>query len=120
MLLGEKLRKLREARELSLRALSVGLKARGVTISYTGLNKWELNETAPSQANLLKICEYYAVEPSWLLYGMTQDDNDKELQQIFDNLKVLSYKDKSLALKFLQMLIDGNKYDEASTNIRRE
>ena len=112
MSIGERLRKLREAKELSLRALSVGLKKKGVTISYTGLNKWELGETSPSRANLLKICEYYAVEPSWLMFGMTQDDNDKELQQIFDNLKTLSNKDKSLALKFLQLLIDGNKDDK--------
>lgn len=120
MLLGEKLKKLREARELSLRALSTGLKKQGVIISYTGLNKWELGETAPSRSNLLKICEYYAVEPSWLLYGMTQDDNDKEMQQIIDTLKTMQYKDKQLAVNILKLLVDKDSNDHRTVPFRRD
>jgi len=112
MLIGEKLKKLREARELSLRALSDGLKKKGVVISYTGLNKWELGETAPTRANLLKICDFYAVEPSWLLYGMSQEDSDSEMQQIIDNLKTMPYKDKRLALSFLKLLVANNTDDD--------
>lgn len=120
MLLGEKLKNLREARELSLRALSEGLKKKGVNISYTGLNKWELGETAPSRANLLKICDFYAVEPSWLLFGMTQEDNDNELQQIIDSIKTMPYKDKRLAVNFLKLLIDSNKEEHGSIETRQE
>lgn len=72
---GDKLRALREARGISLRALSEELGKMGHPITHAGLQRYERETGAalPRRAMLAALCKFFAVEPSWFIEDLYQD-----------------------------------------------
>jgi transcriptional regulator with XRE-family HTH domain len=64
MVLGEKLRKLRNSKNLSHEQLALEL-----DISKTAIINWESNKSNPSAVNLLKICDFYETD----IYTLLED-----------------------------------------------
>lgn len=72
---GHKLKALREARGISLRALSEELGKMGHTISHAGIQKYEREAGAalPRRAMLAALCKFFNVEPSWFIENIYQE-----------------------------------------------
>jgi len=61
MFLPEKLKQLREKKDISLDKLMVGLSRVGLDISSETLSNWERGEAAPRADQLVKIAEFFDV-----------------------------------------------------------
>ena len=66
--LHKRLQMLRERQQLTCRKLGEIL---GVGESIVA--KWCNGKRVPSRRNLKKICDYFKVEPAWLIYGIDSD-----------------------------------------------
>jgi transcriptional regulator with XRE-family HTH domain len=67
MILGNKLYKMRKAKNLSHEQLALELE-----ISKTAIINWENNKTKPSLNNLMKICDFFEVD----VYSLLDDVNN--------------------------------------------
>ena len=70
---GERIRKLREERGISVRELQRHPDLN--LASHQSIYKWELSQTLPSLDNLLILCEIFDVEITDII--VTKDSNDK-------------------------------------------
>lgn len=66
MILGDKLYRMRKAKNLSHEQLALELE-----ISKTALINWENNKSKPNTKNLLKICDFYETDVYSLLEGVS-------------------------------------------------
>ena len=76
MLLGEKLRKLRIARQLSQEQLAEKLQ-----VSRQAISKWELGESMPDTENLILLSKFYGVSIDYLLLNELNISSELETKR---------------------------------------
>ena len=76
MLLGEKLRKLRIARQLSQEQLADKLQ-----VSRQAISKWELGESMPDTENLILLSKFYGVSIDYLLLNELNISSELETKR---------------------------------------
>ena len=81
--IGERIKQLRSARELSLRQL-----AEISDISFNQIHKWEKGVSVPNRDSVVKLAKIFNVKPTWLLFGRDIDATESDsIQEGFDALK---------------------------------
>ena len=113
MTIGEKLKGLRTARHLSLRRLAEELKRENLDVSYAAIHKWETDESLPTRKHLTAICKYFSVEPSWLMFSVSGDDNDENIQSALDEFRMLTYGRQQTVAKIIKIFNEEDN-DERS------
>lgn len=76
MLLGEKLRRLRIARQLSQEQLADKLQ-----VSRQAISKWELGESIPDTENLILLSKFYGVSIDYLLLNELNISSELETKK---------------------------------------
>ena len=76
MLLGEKLRKLRIARQLSQEQLADKLQ-----VSRQAISKWELGESIPDTENLILLSKFYGISIDYLLLNELNISSELETKR---------------------------------------
>lgn len=64
MTIGERIYTLRKQKGMTQEGL-----AEKLGVSRQALARWEVDETLPDTANLLKLCDYFSISADWLLRG---------------------------------------------------
>ena len=110
---GEKLRALRDARNLSYRKLEKLLdQEHGITISHTAIRKWELASetvTIPKKEVVAALCQDFNVKPSFLLEEMfmtTTSSKKSDRAQHWMDVDLLSEGDHEMLLKLKHRLLE--------------
>ena len=81
--IGERIKQLRSARDLSLRQL-----AEVSDISFNQIHKWEKGTSVPNRDSVVKLAKIFNVKPTWLLFGRDIDATELDsIQESFDALK---------------------------------
>ena len=81
--IGERIKQLRSARDLSLRQL-----AEVSDISFNQIHKWEKGTSVPNRDSVVKLAKIFNVKPTWLLFGRDLDATESDsIQESFDALK---------------------------------
>jgi len=81
--IGERIKQLRSARDLSLRQL-----AEISDISFNQIHKYEKGVSVPNKASVVKLAKIFNVKPTWLLFGRDLDETESDsIQEGFDALK---------------------------------
>ena len=81
--IGERIKQLRSARDLSLRQL-----AEVSEISFNQIHKWEKGTSIPNRDSVVKLAKIFNVKPTWLLFGRDLDATESDsIQESFDALK---------------------------------
>ena len=70
--IGDRIKQLRSARELSLRQL-----AEVSEISFNQIHKYEKGTSVPNRASVVKLAKIFNVKPTWLLFGRDIDATEK-------------------------------------------
>ncbi|MBT3426540.1 MAG: helix-turn-helix transcriptional regulator [Gammaproteobacteria bacterium] len=95
----EKLRGLRLARGLSLRAMAEAFHQRGVNISHTGIARWEQQRSGeaqhlPKRQTIAALAKFFDVSPAWLLEDVyssnSRTTNNNRRQDQMQELALLS------------------------------
>ena len=96
------LQKLREAKGLSIRALS-----REVGITHFTLAAYEREKIVPSLENGFKLAEFFDVPVEYLVKGekVNTDFNDAKLLELFRTVDEMSQDDRNVAKKYLQKFV---------------
>ena len=102
----ENLKRLREGRGLSIRALS-----REVGITHYTLGAYERSKIVPSLENGFKIAEFFDVPIEYLVKGekVNTDFNDAKLLELFRTVDDLEAKERAVVKKYLQKFIDNRR-----------
>ena len=82
-----RVKQLRKAREMTLR--EVGMK---LGVAANTVNRWERGESSPPRANLVAMSALFAVDPSWLMFGITQSNTKKDEEKLLRKLRLLTDK----------------------------
>ena len=100
----ENLKRLREARGLSIRALS-----REVDITHYTLAAYEREKIVPSLENGFKLAEFFDVPIEYLVKGekVHSDFNDAKLLELFRTIDEMSREERSVAKKYLRKFINN-------------
>ena len=101
---GQKIKSLRQARQLSLRALEIELGKLGGSATYSAIGRWEQDAVRPSRENLRAICKYFNVDPAWLMFG-TLSAGD-QLSIVMEDVKLLSPRSLRVLAKIIEALRD--------------
>ena len=113
--LHKRLQMLRERQQLTCRKLGEIL---GVGESIVA--KWCNGNRVPSRRNLKKICDYFKVEPAWLIYGIDSDAPVlKEGSAVSETLAVdaelafneLNTENQKAVLAFTKVLLSKQQQD---------
>ena len=81
--IGERIKQLRRARDLSLRQL-----AEVSGISHNQIHKYEKGISVPTRASVVKLAKIFNVKPTWLLFGRDIDATESDnIQESFDALR---------------------------------
>ena len=98
----ENLKRLREERGLSIRALS-----REVDITHFTLGAYEREKIVPSLENGFKLAEFFDVPIEYLVKGekVNTDFNDAKLLELFRTVDEMSREERSVVKKYLQKVI---------------
>jgi transcriptional regulator with XRE-family HTH domain len=81
--IGDRIKQLRSARELSLRQL-----AEVSDISFNQIHKWEKGTSVPNRDSVVKLAKIFNVKPTWLLFGRDIEATESDsIQESFDALK---------------------------------
>ena len=104
---GQKIKSLREARQMSLRALELELAKHGGSAKFTAIGKWEQDAARPSRENLKAICEYFNVDPAWLMFG-TLSAGD-QLSTVMEDVKLLSPRSLRVLAKTIEALKEEDR-----------
>ncbi len=110
---GEKLRALRESRNLSYRKLEKLLDdEHGITISHTAIRKWELaaeTVTIPKKEVVAALCRIFNVTPDFLLEEMFNPAVTKTItdrSQEWMDVNLLSDEDHKMLLQLKRRLLE--------------
>ena len=100
----ENLKRLREARGLSIRALS-----REVDITHYTLGAYERQKIVPSLENGFKLAEFFDVPIEYLVKGekVNTDFNDAKLLELFRTVDGMSREERAVVKKYLRKFIDN-------------
>jgi transcriptional regulator with XRE-family HTH domain len=98
----EILKRLREERGLSIRALS-----REVDITHYTLGAYEREKIVPSLENGFKLAEFFDVPIEYLVKGekVNSDFNDAKLLELFRTVDEMSREERTVVKKYLQKVI---------------
>ena len=99
---GARVKQLRKAREMTLR--EVGMK---LGVAANTVNRWERGESSPTRANLVAMSDLFAVDPSWLMFGITQSNTKKDEEKLLRKLRLLSDKQYENIESLVDELIGG-------------
>lgn len=87
--LADRLKRLREANNYSLRDL-----AEKIGSSANTIMRWERNESTPSQDFVVKLAEIYGRDPVWMLFGIKKPNAKKtensKIETIATRLELLT------------------------------
>jgi len=109
---GARVKQLRKAREMTLR--EVGMK---LGVAANTVNRWERGESSPTRANLVAMSDLFAVDPSWLMFGITKSNTKKDEEKPLRKLRLLSDKQ----YQNIESLVDdiiGSTQEEGENNGR--
>ena len=98
----ENLKRLREARGLSIRALS-----REVDITHFTLGAYEREKIVPSLENGFKLAEFFDVPIEYLVKGekVNTDFNDAKLLELFRTVDEMSREERTVVKNYLRKFI---------------
>ena len=98
----ENLKRLREGRGLSIRALS-----REVGITHITLGAYEREKIVPSLENGFKLAEFFDVPIEYLVKGekVNTDFNDGALLELFRTVDEMSREERTVVKKYLRKFI---------------
>ena len=98
----ENLKRLREERGLSIRALS-----REVDITHYTLGAYEREKIVPSLENGFKLAEFFDVPIEYLVKGekVNSDFKDAKLLELFRTVDEMSREERTVVKKYLQKVI---------------
>tara|TARA_R100001015_G_C4632002_1_gene195030 strand:- start:2469 stop:2870 length:402 start_codon:yes stop_codon:yes gene_type:complete len=122
--LHKRLQMLRERQHLTCRKLGEIL---GVGESIVA--KWCNGNRVPSRRNLKKICDYFNVEPAWLIYGIDSDAPVlKEGSAVSETLAVdaklafedLTTENQKAVLAFTKVLLSKQKQEKNGEECKGE
>ena len=82
---GGRIKHLRNARQMTLREIGDKLKVAPNTV-----NRWERGESAPTRNNLIGLSNLFAVDPSWLMFGMTESNTKRSEEALIRKIRLLS------------------------------
>jgi len=102
----ENLKRLRESRGLSIRALS-----REVDITHYTLGAYEREKIVPSLENGFKLAEFFDVPIEYLVKGekVNSDFNDAQLLELFSTVDEMSREERQIVKKYLRKFIDNRR-----------
>ena len=102
----ENLKKLRESRGLSIRALS-----REVDITHYTLGAYEREKIVPSLENGFKLAEFFDVPIEYLVKGemVNTTFKDPKLLELFRTVDEMSVEERRVVKKYLQKFISNRK-----------
>ncbi len=102
----ENLKRLREERGLSIRALS-----REVDITHYTLGAYERQKIVPSLENGFKLAEFFDVPIEYLVKGekVNTNFNDPKLLELFRIVDDLSREERVVVKKYLRKFIDNRR-----------
>ena len=102
----ENLKQLREARDLSIRAL-----ANEVDITHYTLGAYERLKMVPSLENGFKLAEFFDVPIEYLVKGekVNTDFNDAKLLELFRAVDEMSREERTVVKKYLRKFIDNRR-----------
>lgn len=106
---GKRIKELRTAHKLSLRAL-----AEKLDVSHTAVAEWEKGAVYPNKRNVNALCEVFNVQPSFILTGVQIKDTDG--QRLVNQIDLLSNKDKQLVSSIVDRLLT----EQPKTNGRKK
>ena len=109
---GVRVKQLRKAREMTWR--EVGLK---LGVAANTVNRWERGESSPTRANLVSMSDLFAVDPSWLMFGITKSNTKKDEEKLLRKLRLLSDKQYQNIESLVDDLI-GSTQEEGENNGR--
>ena len=109
---GARVKQLRKAREMTLR--EVGMK---LGVAANTVNRWESGESSPTRANLVAMSDLFAVDPSWLMFGITKSNTKKDEEKLLRKLRLLSDKQYQNIESLVDDLI-GSTQEEGENNGR--
>lgn len=109
---GARVKQLRKAREMTLR--EVGMK---LGVAANTVNRWERGESSPTRANLVAMSDLFAVDPSWLMFGITKSNTKKDEEKLLRKLRLLSDKQYQNIESLVDDLI-GSTQEEGENNGR--
>ncbi len=97
--IGDKLKKLRAEKGLSLRAL-----AEEVDISFNTLSSYERNIVQPTIENCFKLSRYFEVQMEYFILGdkANKEFRDPELLELFHGADRLERTDRSVVKRYLR------------------
>ena len=96
--IADRIRDLRNARDLSLRQL-----AELSGINHNVIHKWETGKATPNRANVVRLAELFNVKPAWLLFG--RDDTTTGLN-VQDTFAALSPNSQQQVLGLISHLLE--------------
>jgi len=95
---GQRIKELRIAHKLSLRAL-----AEKLNVSHTAIAEWEKGAVYPNKRNVNALCQTFNVQPSFILTGMQIKDTDG--QRLVNQIDLLNEEDKQLVSAVIDRLL---------------
>ncbi len=105
---GARIKQLRAAQEKTLR--EVGLE---IGVAANTVNRWERGESAPTRANLVSLSNLFAVDPSWLMFGITKSNTKNNEEILIRKIRLLS-KPQLEAIENMVDLLIGKETEEVS------
>lgn len=78
--IGDRIKQLREAHEMSLRGLASLITENGSKVSHVAVSKWESGEAIPKPHHVASMGKIFSVDPGMLMWGKTHPaKREKEL-----------------------------------------
>lgn len=106
--IGDRIRDLRRAREMSLRQLAEVSK-----VSHNQIHKYEKGMSVPNRATIMALAEVFAVAPTWLLFGReiekTESDSIQEAYDLLQNDSKILIKNHITRLLALESVEGSSK-----------
>jgi len=104
--IGENIKRLREGKKLSIRAL-----AKKVNISHNTLASYEREKIMPSLENSFKLAKFFNVPVEYLVIGekLISKFNDAELLVLFKKIDDMEEEDSDMVKKYILKLIKNKE-----------
>jgi len=96
---GARIKQLRKAREMTLREIGFQL-----SVAANTVNRWERGESAPTRSNLISLSDLFAVDPSWLMFGITNSNTKNNEEVLIRKIRLLSEKQFDAVVTLIDLL----------------
>jgi transcriptional regulator with XRE-family HTH domain len=108
---GARIKQLRAAQEKTLREIGLAL-----GVAPNTVNRWERGESAPTRANLLSLSNLFAVDPSWLMFGITKSNTKNDEEVLIRKIRLLSNEQFDVVENMIELLI-GQESEKEPSNV---